>query len=99
MTRWIVVCIRYSRLFWVYFKKHGENINNTSIRTYVQEIKSRITCKIKTEYSLELLTPETIKLLESIENKIAKDKNGENVPHLEIIEIVLVHCNIINNDY
>ena len=40
-----------------------------------------------------------MKLLESIENKIAKDKNGENVPHLETVEIVLVHCNIINNDY
>ena len=35
----------------------------------------------------------------STENKITKDKNGENVPHLEITEIVLVHCNIVNNDY
>ena len=34
--------------------------------------------------SLELLTPETMKLLESTENRITKDKNGENVPHLEI---------------
>ena len=33
------------------------------------------------------------------ENKITKDKNGENVPHLEITEVVLVHCNIANNDY
>ena len=40
-----------------------------------------------------------MKLLGSIENKITKDKNGENVPHLEITEIVLVHCNIVNNDY
>ena len=43
--------------------------------------------------------PETIKLLGSTENKITKDKNGENVPHLEITEVVLVHCNIVNNDY
>ena len=43
--------------------------------------------------------PETIKLLGSTENKITKDKNGENVPHLEIAEVVLVHCNIENNDY
>ena len=35
-----------------------------------------------------------MKLLESIQNKITKDKNGENIPHLEIIEVVLVHCNI-----
>ena len=46
---------------------------------------------MKSGYSLELLTPETIKLLQSPKNKITKDKNGENVPHLEITEIVLVH--------
>ena len=40
-----------------------------------------------------------MKLLESTKNKITKDKNGENVPHLEITEVVLVHCNIVNNDY
>ena len=33
------------------------------------------------------------------ENKISRDKNGENVPHLEITEVVLVHCDIVNNDY
>ena len=48
--------------------------------------------------SLELLTTETMELLGSTENKITKDKNGENVPHLEIREVVLVHCNIVNND-
>ena len=40
-----------------------------------------------------------MKLLGSTENKITKDKNGENVPHLEITEAVLVHCDIVNNDY
>ena len=40
-----------------------------------------------------------MKLLGSTENKITKDKNGENVPHLEITKLVLVHCNIVNNDY
>ena len=58
-----------------------------------------ITFKIKDGYSLELLTKETMKLLGSAENKITKDKNGENVPHLEITEVVLVHCNMVNNDY
>ena len=42
---------------------------------------------------------ETKKLLGSTENKITKDKNDENVPHLEITEVVLVHRNIVNNDY
>ena len=40
-----------------------------------------------------------MKLLESTENKMTKNKNGENVPHLEITEVVLLHCNSINNDY
>ena len=40
-----------------------------------------------------------MKLLRSIESKITKDENGENVPHLEITELVLVHCNLVNNDY
>ena len=80
------------------FKKHGEDIDEPSVQIYVNKIKNRITFKIKNGYSLELLTPETMKLLGSTENKIIKDKNGENVPHLEITEVVLVHCNIVNND-
>ena len=40
-----------------------------------------------------------MKLLGSTENKITKDKNSENVPHLEITEVVLVHFNIVDNDY
>ena len=40
-----------------------------------------------------------MKLLRSTENKITKDKNGENVPHLEITEVVLINCNMVNNDY
>ena len=43
--------------------------------------------------------PETMKLLGSIKNNINKDKIGENVPHLEITEVVLIHCNIVNNEY
>ena len=62
-------------------KKHNKNVDNLSIRIYVNKIENRITYKIKTGYYLDLLTPETIKLLGSTENKITKDKNGENVPH------------------
>ena len=53
----------------------------------------------KDGYSLELLMSETMKLLGSTQNKITKDEIGENVPHLEITEVGLVHCNIVNNDY
>ena len=78
-------------------KKHGENIDNVSVKVYVNKIEKRITFKIKNGYILELLTPEKIKLLGSTENKITKDKNGQNVPNLEIKEVV--HCNIVNNGY
>ena len=80
-------------------KKHGENVDNPSIIIYVNKIENRITFKIKSGYYLELLTPETMKLLRSTVSKINKDKNGENVPHLEVVEVVLVHCNLVNNDY
>ena len=46
-----------------------------------------------------MLTHEAMKLLGSTKSKITKDKNGENVPYLEITEVVLVHCNIIKNNY
>ena len=80
-------------------KKHGEDIDKPSVQIYVNKIENRVTFKIKNGFSLELLTSETMKLLGSTENKITKDKNGENVPHLEITEVVLVHCDIVNNDY
>ena len=54
------------------------------MRMYLNKIENRITFKVKTEFHLELLTPETMKLIGSTENKTNKDKNGETVPHLEI---------------
>ena len=65
---------------------------------YVNKIENRITFKIKTGYYLELLRPETMKLVGSTKSKINKDKNGENVSHLENTEVILVHCNIFYNE-
>ena len=59
----------------------------------------KILIKHHYRYSLELLTSEIMKLLGSTENKITKDKNSENVPDLQLIEVLLVHCNIANNNY
>ena len=73
--------------------------DNPSIKIYVNKIENRITINIKNGYYLELLTPETMKLLGSTESKITDDKNGENVPHSEVTELALVHCNLVNNDY
>ena len=55
--------------------------------------------ELQNGYSLELLTSEAMKLPGSTENEISKNKKGENLPHLEITEVVLVHCNIVSNDY
>ena len=95
-------CILYQILkiiLSIFLKKHGENINNPLLRICVNKLENRITFKIKNGYSLELLTHGTMKLLGSTENERTKDKNGKNVPHLEITEVLLVHCNIVNNDY
>ena len=80
-------------------KEHSESVDNSSIKIYVNKIKNRLTFKIKKGYYHELLTPETMKLLGSIESKITEDKNGGNVPHLEIVEFVLIHCSLVNNNY
>ena len=96
---WIIFYIRYSRLFWIYIKKHAEKIFNPSIRIYINKIENRTTFKIKTGYYLELSTPETIKLLASTRSKMPKDKNDEDVPYLEITEVVLIHCNVVNDSY
>ena len=65
---------------------------------YVNKIENRITFKINAGYYLENLTPETRNVLGSTKSKINKDENGENIPYLEIIEVVSIHCNIVNND-
>ena len=69
------------------------------IQIYQNKIKNRIIFKVKTGYKLELLSPETMKLLGSTKKDVDKDKNGEDVPKLESVEVVLVHCNLVNNSY
>ena len=59
---------------------------------YINKRENRVTFQIKTGYYLELLTPETMKLLGSTKNKITRDENGENVPYLEINEVI--YCNV-----
>ena len=66
---------------------------------YVNKIGNRITFKIKTGYYLQLLTPGTMKLLGSTRSKITRNENCENMSHLEITELLLIHSNIVNNDY
>ena len=95
----INVNCQMDRILYQMLKKHGEDIDKPSVQIYVNQIENRVPFKIKNGYSFELLTFETMKLLGSSENKITKDKNGKNVSHLEITEVILVHCDIVNNNY
>ena len=70
-----------------------------SIEIYPNKIKNRIVFKIKTGYKFELLTPETMRLLGSTKKDVDANKNGEIVPKLESVEVVLMHCNLVKNDY
>ena len=66
---------------------------------YVNEINNRIVFKIKSGYKLELLSKESMRLLGSSTDSIDGDKNSELVPKLESVDLVLVHCNLVNNSY
>ena len=66
--------------------------------TYVKKIEKRITLKIEIGYYIALLTSEIMKLLTSTKSEVTKAENVENIPHLEFGEVVLIHCNIVNND-
>ena len=66
---------------------------------YANEINNRIVFKIKSGYKLEFLSKETMRLLGSTTNSIDKDKNSELAPKLESVDLVLVHCNLVNNSY
>ena len=86
-------CIEYI------IKKHQTIGENAPILIYANAINNRIVFKIKTGYKLELLSKETMKSLGSTKDTTDADKNSENVPRLENVEVVLVHCNLVNNSY
>ena len=82
-------------------KKHESNVKSNEqspISIYANRILNRVSFRIKTDYKLELLTNETMRLLGD-GPIIDTTKNGENVPKLEIIRNVLVFCNLVENDY
>ena len=72
---------------------------NPPIQIYPNKIKTRIVFKINAGNKLELLSPESMKLLGSTKEDQVKDKDGEGVPKGVPVEVVLVHCNLVNNIY
>ena len=85
--------------YFEYVKKHETIADNPLVEIYENKIKNRIVFKINTGYKLELLSPETIKLLGSMKKDNDKNKNGEDVPKLQSLKVVLVHLNLVNNIY
>ena len=80
-------------------KKHETLTENPPVQIYPNKIKNKIVFKIKAGYKLEFLSLETMKLLGGTKKEVDKDKDGEDVPKLEFVEVVLVDCNLINNNY
>ena len=80
-------------------KKHETIAEVCPVLIYVNEINNRIVFKIKSGYKLELLSKETMRLLGSSSDANDGDKNSELVPKLESVDLVLVHCNVVNNSY
>ena len=72
---------------------------NIPVQIYPDKIKNRIVFKIKTCCKLELLTPETMRLLGSTKKGVDKNKDSENVPKFEAVEAVLDDCNLFKNGY
>ena len=80
-------------------KKHETIADVSPVLIFVNEINNRIVFKLKSGYKLELLSKETMKLSGSLSDTIDGDKNSELVPKLESVDLVLVHCNLVNNSY
>ena len=80
-------------------KKQETLTENSPVQIYPNKIKNRIAFKVKTGYKLGLLSSETMKLLSSTKKDNNQDKDREDVPKLGSAEVVLVHCNLVNNNY
>ena len=80
-------------------KKHETLTTFPPIHVYINRINNRFVFKMKDGTNLELQMPETMKLFGSTKKLIDKTKNEENVPSLEVVEVVLVHCNLVDNQY
>ena len=65
----------------------------------MNKIQNRIVFKIETGYKLELLSLETMKLLGNTKNDIDQDTDGEDLPKLKFVEVVLMHCNLVDSNY
>ena len=80
-------------------EKHETLTENPPVQIYSNKFKNRTVFKIKTGYKLQLLFSETMKLLGSTKKDLDQNKGGEDLSKLQSVEVVLVHCNLVNNIY
>ena len=80
-------------------KKHKKITTILPIHVYIKRTNDRLVFKIKERYKLELQKPETMKLFGSRKKLIDKTENGEKVPSLEVVEVVLVQCNLVDYQF
>ena len=93
-------CFRYTRLYLSLKNlKHQLETAILPIHIYISRINNRLIFKVKDGYKLELQMPGTMKLFGSTKKLIDKTKNGRKVPSLEVVKVVLVHCNLVDNQY
>ena len=95
----LIVFLIFKINFEYIIKKHETIVDNPPVQIYVNKIKNRIIFQIKTGCKLELLTKKTMQLLGSSKKDTDQNKNGEIVLRLETAGVVLVHCNLVNNNY
>ena len=90
----IVLILFYLKDYIEYIIKRHETLTSISpIHVYINRINNRLVFKIQDGYKVELQTSETMQLFTSTKNVIEKTKNGENVPSLDVVYVVLVQCN------
>ena len=102
---WIIFYCRHPRLLWIYHQKTRNFSWESSVQIYPNKIKNSIVFKVKTGYKLLPFiwiiiwsrNHETKK--RSTKKDVDQDKDGKVVPKLESVEVVFVHCNLVNNNY
>ena len=88
IARWFLFCVRYSRLLEYTIKKHETLTAIPPIHVYINRMKNKLVFKMEDGYKLELQMPDARKLFDSKKKLIDETKNGENVPSLEVDEVV-----------
>ena len=100
ITRWFLLRVRYSGLYRIYCKKKHETLTTVlTIHVYINRTNNRLVFQTEKGYKLELKMPEAMKLFRSTNKLMDKRKTEKREPGLEVVEVVLLECNLVNNHY